>query len=91
MRYDNVWIYMAGHSKRIKANEPNHWRCFVGDDPNEIPISAWSIEGEITAKNFIPETDPGGNKFGLTAWIRVFGDLVLEKDGSARITLKDPR
>ncbi len=87
-----VWIRMAGHAERIKNGEPYVWRFFIDRERPEVPIKHFVIEnGEGSPRNFIPGTNSARDKLGLVAWIDLYGDVFVDDDGIAHVTLRDPK
>ncbi|MDO8493575.1 MAG: hypothetical protein Q7S19_03475 [bacterium] len=88
MNRRRVWIRIAGNGKNIAEGSGLHWRCYINDIDLEEPIDRWNIVGDATSENFIPRTNPKRDKNGLTAWIDIYGDIVIDKDRVAQIHLR---
>ncbi len=82
-----IWVRVAGHVQRIRANQPAHWRAYLHREGEEVPILAWSLSGYASTTNIVHGTDPlAQNALGLTAWIDFFGHISIE-EGRLHITL----
>lgn len=89
--YRGVWIRIAGNSLRIKSKlEPPHWRYEIEGESKQHLLLGWSLRGQATAQNNSQgtKTDAEGNEF--LAWVRYFGDVVIDDTDFATITLHNP-
>lgn len=87
----NVWIRIAGNSKRIKkALKPPHWRFQVNGSPEQRLLMGWTLYGQATAQNNRQATNPAARGAGMIAWVEYFGDAVVDDNDHVYITLKDP-
>lgn len=90
MQHSSVWVRIAGHVGRIRGNHPEHWRVFVGREGEEIPLVSWSLQGAVSAENFVHGSDAtGANPLGLNAWIDAFGDVEID-NGRLIVSLQNP-
>lgn len=89
--YRNVWIRIAGNSRRIKSKlEPPHWRYEVEGESKQHLLLGWSLRGEATARNNKQGTKPEAEGNEFIAWVRYFGDITVDDTDFAIITLKNP-
>lgn len=86
--YTNVWIRIAGNSKRIKDNlPPPHWRYEVEGQPGQHLLMGWTLEGQATSFNNTQGTKltASGNEF--LAWVRYYGNVIVDDNQHAFIRL----
>lgn len=89
--YRNVWIRIAGNSRRIKSQlEPPHWRYEIEGSDKQHLLLGWTLRGEATSKNNSQGTKPDAEGNQFIAWVRYFGDVVVDDTDFATITLRDP-
>jgi hypothetical protein len=91
MNRKGVWIRIAGNARNIKEEKAMHWRCYINDINEEEPISRWFVDGIVNNTNFIARTNSKRDKNGLIAWIDLYGDIVIDADRNAYITLRLPQ
>lgn len=87
--YKNVWIRIAGNSKRIKEDLPApHWRYEIEGQDEQYLLKSWVLQGQPTLDNNTQGTKPRvqGNEF--LAWVKFYGDVVVNDEDEAVITLK---
>ena len=89
MEKQATWIRVAGNATNIKANHPQGWRCYIGEDPTEIPLKNWYLNGFANPKNFIPGFDANRDSHDLVAWIDCFGSCIIENE-TLHIALGEP-
>ncbi len=87
--YNQVWIRIAGNTKRIKGNLPGHWRGYINKIGDALPITKWQISGVANKKNIIHGSIPEEDSNELLAWIDFFGDVTVIGD-VVEIKLSDP-
>lgn len=85
-----TWIRLAVSKERIQIGDPRHWRCFIGDDIAEIPLRTCKLSGQANERNFFTESNPGRDERGLVAWLRYYGDVVIDDEDVAHVSLLDP-
>lgn len=89
--FHNVWIRIAGNSKRIKkALKPPHWRFQIdGSSPQHL-LMGWTLYGIATKRNNRQETNSAARGIEMIAWVEYFGDVTVDDNDHAHITLKEP-
>lgn len=89
--HQNVWIRIAGHSRRIRERDRFQWRYVLEGSDQQFPLAAWEIIGTASLQNFRPGTNPAAQgEEQLLAWIDLFGDLSVGATGHAKVILKKP-
>lgn len=96
-KLENTWVRVAvirNHDTTLE--DPPIWRFYLDRKDPYIEILDWSLEGEVLPgvnhmafRNPRPEKDPIGIA-GLKAAIDVYGDVMIDDNLVARITLKNP-
>ena len=87
-KQQGVWMRFAVNGANAQAGHP--WRCFIGEDPTEISLRGWSVEG-ISIRNENPKpafTYPKDSR-GMLAWVDYYGSYTI-KDDFMYITLEKP-
>lgn len=87
---EKVWMSLAVSKARLRSADTRHWRCFLGADTEEIPLSECIVRGFANSKNHITESQTQSDSRGLIAWIRHFGTFHLYKNGIALFALSTP-
>lgn len=91
--FQDVWVQIAGNSSRIKEGKPPpHWRCRISGVADEHLLVQWTLRGVGTARNNGQGTNPGAamSASSYIAWVWYYGDVVIDNERRALITLKDP-
>lgn len=88
-QYDRVWIRIAGNSQRIKKDlPPPHWRYEIEGEPGQHLLMGWTLMGQLTHENNGQGTKPTASGQDFLAWIRYFGDVTIDDNQRAWISLR---
>lgn len=89
-KYEKIstWFRIAANPKGIKEGLAHHWRCFIDPTNEVLTMSEFSVVGEATALNFIPQSDDSEG-VDPRAWILMYGDVKIA-DGKGVFLLKNP-
>lgn len=86
----NIWIHLAVSKQRLRSGDARHWRCYLENNPMEIPLRYCTVEGLATQKNHRAESSPIEDERHMIAWVRHFGNFFLYFDDTAKIELLNP-
>lgn len=88
--YTRRWIKVAGNSTRIKRATPPYWRCEVEGEGDQFLLKSWLIVGQATVENNSQDTNPSAKGNEFFAWVAYYGDIAIDEDRNATITLQNP-
>lgn len=90
-QYHNVWIRVAGIAKRIrKGLKPPHWRFQVVGHNDQYLIMGWTLVGRANPHNNTQGVNPEATGQEFLAWVEYYGDIEINENDHATITLKTP-
>lgn len=86
--YKAVWIRIAGNSKRIRKNlSPPHWRYEIEGISGQHLLLGWTLQGQANPGNNLQGTKPAANGDEFLAWVKYYGNVVIDTKGWAVIYL----
>lgn len=73
------WYRIAGHSANMKEDRRARWQLYEKEGDEIIALLYnWRMKGEVTKKNFIPDSSSARDKNGLLSWIDIYAHLEID-------------
>jgi hypothetical protein len=64
------WIHLAGNPRSVERKQPPYWRIRMASSGEIHPVTAWTIEGEMTSGNNLYGTEIGAS---FLLWWALYG------------------